>query len=95
MAWKVFKYLVPFPAGPVAMPRGAKLLTAKWQNSAFGHGPHVWALIHENAIMAERKLTCVATGQAIPDDVAENADAVATMEFPDGTIWHLFDGGEK
>lgn len=84
---KIYKFSLSCEITILTLPVGYKVITARYQNSAYGQGLKLWVLCDSNA--KEVKVTFVAqnTGSTIIDP----AEYIATAEAPDGEMFHIFE----
>ena len=88
----IWKFEVPLElVSEVMMPVGARVVHAGCQDSVFGQGVHVWALVDPEAPREGRRGAGVPTGVLV-SDVAEWI-YVNAVELPNGIMLHVFDGG--
>jgi hypothetical protein len=88
---KVLKYeLVPadkFGPHTVRMPRSARILHVDLQLSPYGSGVMAWCEVVTTEYQHDRTFILIATGEEIP----EGGRYLKTVQFPSGTVWHLFE----
>lgn len=70
------------------LPKGAKVLTVRVQDSAFGHGLMVWAKVDPSAKIESVQFYVISTGEVVPSF----AKYIATIETELGEIQHVFQG---
>lgn len=76
-----------FRAQTVKIPMSAKVRNIDLQASPFGMGIMMWAEVENLDYTEDRTFTLIATG----DEVPKNGTYMKTMEFPSGTVWHLYE----
>jgi hypothetical protein len=82
---RVYKYPIQ---GKIGIPKGAEVLTARYQHSTFGNGPMLWALVDANAEEETRQFLVIGTGEAVPAD----SKYIATIEDAEtGLVFHVFE----
>ncbi len=85
----IWKYHLGPALNIVAMPAGARLLTAQVQRGALV----LWALVDPGMRARSRQVYVAPTGE-VPARLA-TATYVATVQVHSGDlVWHIFDGGE-
>lgn len=86
----IHKYLCPI-SGPtsrkIAMPTGAKILTAQFQPD---NGLVLWAEVETNNRRTIRCFDVVGTGMEL-ETPSESRKYIATVQEPDGYVWHVFE----
>jgi len=84
---RIFKYDLGFGLDSIELLEGTEILTARYQKSMFGEGVKLWAVVETcNGVktIPHRFLT-LPTGAEIGA-----AKYIATIETPDGEIYHVF-----
>lgn len=81
---RIFKYEVNPRWPSVAMPKGARLLTADVQ----GGGIMLWAEVDVQAPPVDRRIVVAVTGGEVPDGTW-----LATVQIG-AFVFHVYDGGE-
>jgi hypothetical protein len=86
---KVFKYEVDFTAKEISLPKGAKVLHADVQQSNFGNGIYIWALVNPNEGSKEsRFFYACPTGGLVYNDSDVYIGSAQTKE---GFMFHVFE----
>lgn len=89
---KIYKYTLALGVNVLPLPEGAQPLTVQMQDGY----PQLWALVDPSARKLERKVYSVGTGQLMPRSKLHASYFanmyLATVQFPDGTVWHYFIG---
>lgn len=87
----VYKYrLEPGGFCLLAMPQAARLLCVQVQ----GDLPTVWALVDPKQPTVARKITILATGEPVKDDLVV-ANYIGSFQLASGAlVFHAFDRGE-
>lgn len=81
---KVYEYGLKFGHNSLALPEGAKVLTAQEQ----GGGIKMWILVHpEVTRMVERVFRVYGTGEEMP---MNPGTYIATVQLG-WTVWHVFE----
>lgn len=91
--WKVAIKTVPGKS-TVVLPLDAKMLTARYQNSAFGRGLFLWADVDpDDNTLADHTIHVFATGEPFDDHsplYGGTLHYLATVEDGAGLIWHVY-----
>lgn len=90
----IYKYPIPIVVGDykVRMPRGARILTIKFQ---VGH-PQMWLTVDTDEPLEDRTFFLVETGEEIPKDIFTVSDYIGTLPFSGGSyVLHLFETRER
>ena len=86
---EIWKFEVPAASLPIAMPQGAKILSAGVQ----GESIMIWALVIPDAKVIRRYLFVYGTGHQVPHK-NHNLPLIGTV-FLGSLVFHVFDGGEN
>ena len=79
----IWKFVIPFPEGQVAMPRGAKILALQKQDRT----PTIWAEVDSEAPKENHLFVIYGTGHPL----AEVAGTyIGTFQSPP-FVWHVYD----
>lgn len=82
----IYKYGIGLEHTLVAMPVGARVISAGLQDS----GIVVWAIVDEHAPKEYRQFTVLGTGWGVADNI-DKWTFVGTIQAPNGLVWHVFD----
>src|SRR5689334_10974082 len=85
---RILKYDLGIGVHTVNIPAGAEILTARYQHSNYGDGVKLWALVDTDP--ATRKIPVTYLLIRTGGEVMIPVTYVATIENPDGLIFHLF-----
>lgn len=87
---RIFKYEITRPAmGKVQLPKGAEIISARYQSSDYGEGFMLWALVDPQETTHETRFfdVCPTGSQVDP-----GAKFIATVEQQSsGLIFHVFE----
>ena len=88
----LYKYVIT-PAGKTEMPSCAEVLSV----GAQGEEIVCWALVRTDFALVTRRLIPVPTGARWEDDELgpSRAKFIGTVQRPDGSVFHIFDGGAR
>lgn len=84
----VWKFPLKPGANIVEAPVVFRPLSAAFQNSEFGEGLMMWALVDPDAVKVNQRIAVVPTGVAFEDFAIRKF--VGTVQHPGGTVWHVF-----
>jgi hypothetical protein len=76
----------------IEMPFGSAILDIQYQEALHGDVLTMWALVNPGAHKVKRNILLYGTGQ--PIEIFLDS-FIATVQDPNGFVWHLFDGGEE
>jgi hypothetical protein len=91
----IYKYPLFTAAGyqpeiEIVMPYGAQILSVQKQQSAFGRGAYLWALVPGEAPMAQtRNFRLIMTGEELSN--WPNLHYLATVQTENGIVMHIFE----
>lgn len=88
MSRVIFKYPLATASVRITMPKGAQVLSARWQTSAYEDGPQVQAIADPSEALSELRHFVIATTGT---DVPTNAVFIDTIESPSDLILHIFE----
>ena len=91
MPTRVLKYMLMemdhFGPNTIKMPASARIRHTDIQASPYGLGVMAWAEVVTLEFHVDRTFLLIATGEPVPD----SGEYMKTIEFPSGTIWHLYE----
>ena len=84
----------------IEMPKGAVPLSVGYQR---GQGFMVWAAVNRNRELVQHRFYMLATGydeipppgRLLSRDPYPKGSFVGKIQADDGTVWHVFDGGDS
>lgn len=91
MSSRMLKYLLcptdHFGEHVVEMPQSADIKHIGLQISPYGSGVMAWCEVITEKYSLPRVFVLIATGEEVP----EKGTYMKTIEFPSGTVWHLYE----
>lgn len=86
----VWKFPISPGAFQVELPMGAEILSVQFQDSTFGQGPQLWALVDPDAPKVSVRMLSVMTGESFTINDHYVLDHVGSMQSPSGIVIHVF-----
>jgi hypothetical protein len=83
----IYKYPLPYPTAALALPLGARILSAGLQDDQIV----IWALVDPRPPVRTRDMQCLAvnTGMILPDNIG-TLRFLTTLTTSNGIVWHVF-----
>lgn len=83
----VYKYKIDPELYPIDMPKGAQVLSVKFQ----GDELFLWAKIDTKAKTEKRQFKVFGTGRQMPIDMGIDCIFIGTAHTEDGLVFHVFE----
>lgn len=83
---QIYKYSLGYNGTVLSLPKGAQVLTVRFQNSGYGQGFKLWALVDITASQEHQSFLILPTGAPVTKDV----HYISSIELDGGEMVHVF-----